>query len=93
MTTTELQTTGAMEFRITDPVDFIQAIHFNKDELMEAIKARVARYEGVTYTANTIGADILLDDDLIRRGLSPGGSADILALAFLLERWRYYIGD
>ena len=35
----------------------------------------------------------LLDDDLIRRGLSPGGSADILALAFLLERWRYYIGD
>ena len=54
MTTTELQTTGAMEFRITDPVDFIQAIHFNKDELMEAIKARVARYEGVTYTANTI---------------------------------------
>ena len=29
-----------------------------------------------------------LDRDLIIRGLSPGGSADMLALAFLLERWQ-----
>lgn len=28
-----------------------------------------------------------LDGELIRRNLSPGGSADMLALAFLLERW------
>ena len=29
-----------------------------------------------------------LNKEMIRRGLSPGGSADMLALAFLLERWR-----
>ena len=29
-----------------------------------------------------------LDRELISRGLSPGGSADMLALALLLERWR-----
>ena len=28
------------------------------------------------------------DRELISRGLSPGGSADMLALAFLLERWK-----
>ncbi len=29
-----------------------------------------------------------LDRELISRGLSPGGSADMLALALLLERWQ-----
>jgi len=29
-----------------------------------------------------------LDEELIARRLSPGGSADMLALAFLLERWQ-----
>jgi triphosphoribosyl-dephospho-CoA synthetase len=29
-----------------------------------------------------------LDEDLINRNLSPGGSADMLATAFLLERWQ-----
>lgn len=29
-----------------------------------------------------------LDRELISRNLSPGGSADMLALAFLLERWQ-----
>lgn len=29
-----------------------------------------------------------LDDEFIRRNLSPGGSADMLSLACLLERWR-----
>ena len=29
-----------------------------------------------------------LDKELINRGLSPGGSADMLVLAFLLERWK-----
>jgi len=35
-----------------------------------------------------IGALTAFDRDLISRGLSPGGSADMLALAFLLERWQ-----
>lgn len=34
-----------------------------------------------------------LDREIIRRGLSPGGSADMLALAFLLERWRALSSD
>ena len=29
-----------------------------------------------------------MDAEMIRRDLSPGGSADMLALAFLLERWQ-----
>lgn len=29
-----------------------------------------------------------LDEDMNARGLSPGGSADMLAIAFLLERWK-----
>ena len=29
-----------------------------------------------------------LDGEMIRRNLSPGGSADMLALAYLLERWH-----
>lgn len=34
-----------------------------------------------------------LDRDLIKRRLSPGGSADMLALAFLLERWKVMSAD
>jgi triphosphoribosyl-dephospho-CoA synthetase len=34
-----------------------------------------------------------LDRELIARGLSPGGSADMLALAFLLEHWRNISSD
>ena len=34
-----------------------------------------------------------LDRDLISRRLSPGGSADILALAFLLDRWHVLSAD
>jgi triphosphoribosyl-dephospho-CoA synthetase len=30
----------------------------------------------------------VLDTEMISRNLSPGGSADMLALAYLLERWR-----
>jgi holo-ACP synthase/triphosphoribosyl-dephospho-CoA synthase len=34
-----------------------------------------------------------LDRDLISRRLSPGGSADMLALAFLLDRWHTLSAD
>lgn len=34
-----------------------------------------------------------LDGELIRRNLSPGGSADMLALAFLLEKWMAISAD
>ena len=35
-----------------------------------------------------IGALQVLDADLIARDLSPGGSADMLAIAILLQRWQ-----
>lgn len=35
-----------------------------------------------------IAALTALDDELIARNLSPGGSADMLALGFLLDAWR-----
>ena len=34
-----------------------------------------------------------LDGELIRLNLSPGGSADMLALAFLLDRWQTLSAD
>lgn len=34
------------------------------------------------------GALLALDAELIRRNLSPGGSADMLALAYLIDAWR-----
>ena len=34
-----------------------------------------------------------LDSELISRRLSPGGSADMLALAFLLDRWQTLSAD
>ena len=30
-----------------------------------------------------------LDDEMIRRGLSPGGCADMLAVGYLLVKWQY----
>ncbi len=38
--------------------------------------------------AEQIRALAALDAEMIRRNLSPGGNADMLALAFLLEAWR-----
>ena len=38
--------------------------------------------------AERVDALYALDRDLISRGLSPGGSADMLALTLLLERWQ-----
>ena len=38
--------------------------------------------------AARIGALRALDRELIERNLSPGGSADVLALAYLLDAWR-----
>lgn len=38
--------------------------------------------------AERIDALHALDRELISRNLSPGGSADMLAIAFLLERWQ-----
>ena len=35
----------------------------------------------------------VMDRELISRNLSPGGSADMLALAFLLDRWQILSSD
>ena len=47
-----------MEFRLINPTEggFLKRIEWNRDELEVAVKAKVAQYEGVTYTDDTIQA-------------------------------------
>lgn len=68
-------------------------LHRGGREGLDHARAEASRIAGIDDLEMRIRELRLLDDDMIRRGLSPGGSADMLALAFLLERWRYYIGD
>lgn len=47
-----------MEFRLINPTEggFLKRIEWNRAELEEAVRAKVAQYEGVTYTDDTIQA-------------------------------------
>lgn len=47
-----------MEFRLINPTEggFLKRIEWNRAELEAAVKAKVAQYEGVTYTDDTIQA-------------------------------------
>lgn len=54
---------------------------------LEHVRSSAAAISGMP-VEDRISALQALDKDLIECGLSPGGSADMLALAFLLERWQ-----
>ena len=47
-----------MEFRLINPTEggFLKRIEWNRAELEEAVREKVAQYEGVTYTDDTIQA-------------------------------------
>ncbi len=47
-----------MEFRLINPTEggFLKRIEWNRAELEEAVRGKVAQYEGVTYTDDTIQA-------------------------------------
>ena len=62
-------------------------LHRGGREGLEYVRDAAGRISGMP-DADRIDPLYALDRDLIRRNLSPGGSADMLALAFLLERWR-----
>lgn len=62
-------------------------LHRGGGEGLEHVKNAASRICEMP-EAERPGALSALDKDLIARNLSPGGSADMLALAFLLERWQ-----
>lgn len=62
-------------------------LHRGGREGLEYVRQAAGRISGMP-AAERIDALQALDSELISRNLSPGGSADMLALAFLLERWQ-----
>lgn len=62
-------------------------LHRGGPEGLRYVRQAAGRISGMPVSGR-IEALYDLDRDLIERNLSPGGSADMLALAFLLERWR-----
>lgn len=62
-------------------------LHRGGREGLEYVRRESARISGLPGDER-IEALYGLDRELTSRGLSPGGSADMLALAFLLERWQ-----
>ncbi len=67
-------------------------LHRGGREGLEYVQHEAERISGMPAEERT-DALHALDRELIARGLSPGGSADMLALAFLLEHWRNISSD
>jgi triphosphoribosyl-dephospho-CoA synthetase len=68
-------------------LDDTNLLHRGGMEGLGFVKEEAARIAGMPPEERP-GELCALDTELIRRGLSPGGSADMLALAFMLERWQ-----
>lgn len=47
---------GKMEFRLISPTEsnFLKHIEWNKEELLAAVRSKVALYEGIVYTEETV---------------------------------------
>ena len=47
---------GKMEFRLISPTEsnFLKHIEWNKEELLAAVRSKVASYEGIVYTEETV---------------------------------------
>ena len=67
-------------------------LHRGGREGLEYVRRAAGRISDMP-AAGRIDALHALDRELISRNLSPGGSADMLALAFLLERWQTISAD
>lgn len=68
-------------------LDDTNLVHRGGPEGLRYAKAAAARIAAMPESERP-GALSELDKDMTARNLSPGGSADMLALAFLLERWE-----
>ena len=73
-------------------LDDTNLLHRGGMEGLGYVKEEAARIAGMPPEERP-GELHALDKKLISRGLSPGGSADMLALAFLLERWQKISAD
>ena len=62
-------------------------LHRGGEEGLAFVRRRAREIADLTENAR-IAALTVLDRELIERNLSPGGSADMLALAYLLDAWR-----
>ena len=62
-------------------------LHRGGGEGLNHVRREAARISGMP-ADERVNALHAFDREMIARGLSPGGSADMLALAFLLERWQ-----
>ena len=62
-------------------------LHRGGQEGLAFVQAEAGRISSLP-VSDRVGALTELDNELIRRNLSPGGSADILALAYLLNAWE-----
>lgn len=67
-------------------------LHRGGRDGLEYVRHEAARISGLP-AEDRIEALQALDKELIERNLSPGGSADMLALAFFLERWQNIIEE
>jgi triphosphoribosyl-dephospho-CoA synthetase len=67
-------------------------LHRGGREGLEYVMREAARISGMP-ADERVEALNELDAELINRNLSPGGSADMLALAFLLDRWHTLSAD
>ena len=67
-------------------------LHRGGLEGLRYVRQAAARISGIP-ADERVDALHELDIELIKRRLSPGGSADMLALAFLLERWKDMSAD
>ena len=62
-------------------------LHRGGEKGLEYVRETAARISGM-HPDERIDELYRFDDNLIARGLSPGGSADMLALALMFERWE-----
>ena len=62
-------------------------LHRGGQEGLAFVQTEAGRISSLP-VSERVGALTELDNELIRRNLSPGGSADILALAYLLNAWE-----
>ena len=79
-------TAGDFDYSMKELED-TNLLHRGGPEGLGYVRACAARISAMP-PEERINELYVMDRDLTDRGLSPGGSADMLALALLLERWQ-----
>lgn len=69
-------------------LDDTNLLHRGGPEALEYVKERASNINAMPSYEDRIAALSELDTEMIEKNLSPGGSADMLALAYLLKSWN-----